>query len=128
MPILRLPGLELTPDRELATPTLVHCLSVRDYQIFVNACTIRHGVGNKRVKMILPSSHPSVLDGLPQSWAHIAFVGIDPRDYYPMTVANNIWYEIDRLRLMKHFRRAFHYPEWHPGSIVPNIMEGERDW
>lgn len=127
---LRLAGLELTPDREPATPTLVFCLSARDYQVFINSCEIRNGVRNKRVKMITENSGSEALRGIPQSWAHVAFIGIDPREYLPPSDSyyRSPWYELDRLRQRRHFRRAFYYPEWYPSSIIPNIMEGEREW
>lgn len=129
--ILRQPGLELTPDYEVATPTLVYCLSMSDYQTFVHACSIRHGVRNQRVRFISDASNDkNILRGMPASWAHIAFLGIDPRTHSGGAIGGSggAWWEIDRLRLKRQFRRAFLYPEWAPAYIIPNIMEGERDW
>jgi hypothetical protein len=123
-------GLELLPDHEIATPTFVYTLSLRDFQIFVNACRVKNGVKNKRVKFLSDHSHKDVLRGIPASFAHIAFVGVDPRENHRVQTyeCSGVWWDIEHLRQTNQFRRAFYYPEWSPGHIIPNIMEGEREW
>ncbi len=127
-------GLELYENGEPATPTLVYAERIQYFEVFVRACGIKGGKGNKRVRFISHYSGLDQLRGLGTCWAHIAFLGIDPRTYdsgspYGFTnYGDHIWGEIERLRLRKQFRRAFYYPEWAPAYIIPNILEGERDW
>jgi hypothetical protein len=124
-------GLELLPDREIATPTLVYCINIKAFQTFVNACQVKNGVRNNRVKFLWDNSDRDILRrDAPASFAHIAFVGVDPREHHRTQTyeCSGVWWEIERLRQNNQFRRAFYYPEWSPGHVIPNIMEGEREW
>lgn len=124
-------GLELLPDREIATPTLVYTLNLRDFRIFVNACRVKNGTRNKRVRFLSDHSDKDVLRGTPASFAHIAFVGVDPRENHHAQKnyeCSGVWWEVERMRQLNQFRRAFYYPEWSPGHIIPNILKGEHEW
>lgn len=128
MAVERQLGLELYPDHQPVTPTLVYVRALSDYELFCHSCLVnpRH----KNLICITDRHHSGRLAGLGSKWAHIAFIGMDPRELSSSQSweNNDSWYRLDRLREMGQFRRAFYYPHWAPSYIEPNIMEEGRTW
>lgn len=125
--ILKQPGLELLPDYNPAVATIVYGRNFADVSLFLRSCHVNGAERNKRIIVLVPSYGEDRLKGLGACWAHVAFIGIDPRQYQ-FTGMHDAWGTLDRLRSYGQFRRAFYYPDWAPDYIIPNIMEGERDW